>query len=82
MNKAQSVPFSAIKTCPHGILAPAHWNHYDQDAKCNCGRPCGYRDEFGGPCILATDNHPQDRQGVRTHDDGQRNPATVSAWVR
>lgn len=82
MSKVQIVPFSAISACPHGILAPGHWNHYDQDHKCNCGRLCGYRDDFGGPCILATDGHPKDRKGALRHDDGQRNPANTSVWVR
>lgn len=82
MSKAQIVPYSALKACPHGILAASHWNHYDQDGKCNCGRLCAYSDDFGGPCLLATDNHPRDRRGALHHDDGRRNPANTSVWVR
>lgn len=82
MNKIQIVPVSALSTCRYGILAVSHWNHYDEDGKCNCGRLCGYRDQFGGPCKLAADNHPKDRKGALRHDDGKRNPANTSVWVR
>ena len=71
-NHGFSIPHSSIIDCPRKSLAPAHWDHYQLDGKCNCGRVCGYSDEHGGPCILLLDEHP------KRHDDGQRSPG----WQR
>ena len=82
MNKTQIVPVSALASCKKGSWLPSHWDHYDEDGKCNCDRACGYTDEFGGPCILPVDEHPKDRRGALRHDDGRRAPKNTSVWVR
>ena len=81
MNRTQIVPSSAFAQCPTMNMSPSQWSHYDEDGRCNHGRVCGYEDENGGPCILAVDGHPTDRQKNLRHDDGFRWPKS-SVWVR
>lgn len=75
-----TLPSSALATCPKFSWSPAHWDHYEQDGRCNCGRICGFSDTDGGPCILLVDDHAHRANGQLVHDDGRRTPA--SAWRR
>ena len=82
MNKVQIINSRDLAVCPTRNMLPSHWSHYDEDGLCNHGRLCGYTDEFGGPCLLAVDNHRKDRRGRLHHDDGKRGPLEASIWVR
>jgi hypothetical protein len=76
----QIVPASALGACPRMIMSAWHWNRFHIDAKCNCGRLCGFTDAAGGPCVLLVDKHKTDREGHLRHDDGKR--AQRDVWIR
>ena len=81
MGQTMSIPMSALRTCPKFSWDPKHWNHYEEDGRCNCDRVCGYTDADGGPCILLVDAHKTRADRTIIHDDGKR-WTKPHGWVR